>query len=411
MSAEQHIANSPPDNNGGYRLVCRNIWKIFGDGADNLVGSIDPSISREELLAQTGCVVAVKNVSFEVREGETFVIMGLSGSGKSTLVRCLSRLIEPTRGHILIDGEDVLAMNKQQLRDIRRYKMGMVFQHFGNFPHKRVMENVVYGLQIQGMDKVKRNKRAADVIELVGLMGWEERYPHELSGGMQQRVGLARALAVDPQILLFDEPFSALDPLIRREMQDQLIKLQQLVQKTMVFITHDFLEALKVGDRVAIMKDGEFVQVGTPEEVVSAPTNDYVRDFTRDVPRSKVLTARSVMTPARVYSTTDERLADLTARMNDQDCDCAVVVDNQNNFRGTVQLSDIASGSTDNASVASVMRDSCPTAQPGTRLEQLIPLVISNDDPIAVLDDTQCVGTISRQAAMSALISDDGVAT
>ncbi len=411
MSAEEHISNSSPDTNSGYRLVCRNIWKIFGDGADNLVGSIDPALSREELLAQTGCVVAVKDVSFEVSQGETFVIMGLSGSGKSTLVRCLSRLIEPNRGHILIDGEDVLAMNKQQLRDIRRYKMGMVFQHFGNFPHKRVMENVVYGLQIQGMDKVTRNKRAADVIELVGLMGWEERYPHELSGGMQQRVGLARALAVDPEILLFDEPFSALDPLIRREMQDQLIKLQQLVQKTMVFITHDFLEALKVGDRVAIMKDGEFVQVGTPEEVVSAPTNDYVRDFTRDVPRSKVLTARSVMTPARVYSTTDEGLADLTARMNDQDCDCAVVIDNQNNFRGTVQLSDIPGGSTGNASVASVMRGSCPTAQPGTRLEQLIPMVISNDDPIAVLEDTRCLGTISRQAAMSALISDDGVAT
>ena len=249
MSAEEHIANSPPDNNGGYRLVCRNIWKVFGNGAEDLAATVDPSLSRDEVLAQTGCVVAVKDVSFEVREGETFVIMGLSGSGKSTLVRCLSRLIEPSRGQIMIDGEDVLAMNKQQLRDIRRYKMGMVFQHFGNFPHKRVFENVVYGLQIQGMDKVTRNKRAADVIELVGLMGWEERYPHELSGGMQQRVGLARALAVDPQILLFDEPFSSLDPLIRREMQDQLIKLQQLVQKTMVFITHDFLEALKVGDR------------------------------------------------------------------------------------------------------------------------------------------------------------------
>ena len=411
MSAEEHIANSSPDNNGGYRLVCRNIWKVFGNGAENLAATVDPSLSRDEVLAQTGCVVAVKDVSFEVRQGETFVIMGLSGSGKSTLVRCLSRLIEPSRGQIMIDGEDVLAMNKQQLRDIRRYKMGMVFQHFGNFPHKRVFENVVYGLQIQGMDKVTRNKRAADVIELVGLMGWEERYPHELSGGMQQRVGLARALAVDPQILLFDEPFSSLDPLIRREMQDQLIKLQQLVQKTMVFITHDFLEALKVGDRVAIMKDGEFVQVGTPEEVVSAPTNDYVRDFTRDVPRSKVLTARSVMTPTRVFAAPDEILSDVVTRMKDQNCDCAVVVDNQNHFRGTVQLADIPGGTTDNASVASVMRGSCPTAQPGTRLEQLIPLVISNDDPIAVLEDTLCLGTISRQAAMSALISDDGVAT
>ena len=285
--------------------MCRNLWKVFGDGARDLADSIDPALSREEVLAQTGCVLAVRDVSFDVREGETFVIMGLSGSGKSTLVRCLGRLIEPTRGEVLIDGEDLLAMNKQQLRDIRRHKMGMVFQHFGNFPHKRVLDNVVYGLQIQGIDKATQLNRAAEVIEMVGLTGWEERYPHELSGGMQQRVGLARALAVDPEILLFDEPFSALDPLIRRDMQDQLIGLQQLVQKTMVFITHDFLEALKVGDRVAIMKDGEFVQTGTPEELVSNPIDDYVRDFTRDVPRSKVLTARSVMTPSRVYATAD----------------------------------------------------------------------------------------------------------
>ena len=242
-----------PGEGAGPRLACRNLWKVFGDRAHDLADSVDPSLSREEVLARTGCVLAVRDVSFHVGEGETFVIMGLSGSGKSTLVRCLGRLIEPTRGHVHIDGEDLLAMNKHQLRDIRRHKMGMVFQHFGNFPHKRVLENVVYGLQIQGIDRATRRQRAAEVIDLVGLSGWEERYPHELSGGMQQRVGLARALAADPEILLFDEPFSALDPLIRREMQDQLIGLRQMVQNTMVFITHDFLEALKVGDRVAIM--------------------------------------------------------------------------------------------------------------------------------------------------------------
>ena len=396
----------------GYRLICRNLCKIFGDRAQELADSVDPSLSREEVLVQTGNVVAVRDVSFDVREGETFVIMGLSGSGKSSLVRCLSRLIEPTRGQILIDGEDVLAMNKHQLRGIRRYKMGMVFQHFGNLPHKRVMENVVYGLQIQGMDKVTRTKRAAEVIELVGLMGWEERYPHKLSGGMHQRVGLARALAVDPEILLFDEPFSALDPLIRREMQDQLIKLQQLVQKTMVFITHDFLEALKVGDRVAIMKDGEFVQIGTPEEVVSAPTNDYVRDFTRDVPRSKVLTARSVMAPARVYATPDEGLVDLITRMTNQECDCAVVVDTQNHLRGMVQLEDIRSGTaTEHSSVASVMRYSCPITVPETRLEELIPLTITNESPIAVVDNARCLGIVSREAAMKALVNEENVAS
>ena len=392
------------------RLVCRNLWKVFGDGASDLPDSIDPALSREDVLAQTGCVLAVRDVSFHVREGETFVIMGLSGSGKSTLVRCLSRLIEPTRGQVHIDGEDVLAMNKQQLREIRRHKMGMVFQHFGNFPHKRVLENVVYGLQVQGIDKTVQRRRASEVIELVGLSGWEERYPHELSGGMQQRVGLARALAVDPQILLFDEPFSALDPLIRREMQDQLIGLQQLVQKTMVFITHDFLEALKVGDRVAIMRDGEFVQVGTPEELVASPINDYVRDFTRDVPRSKVLTARSVMTPPRVFATADAGLAELMTRLADEECESAVVVDGQDHFMGTVHLVDVPSGGAAHSSVSSVMRDSCPVVEPGTRLERLIPLAIEGDAPIAVLDDGQCIGTISREAAMAALISDEGVA-
>ena len=393
------------------RLVCRNLWKVFGDGANDLADSIDPALSREEVLAQTGCVLAVRDVSFSVREGETFVIMGLSGSGKSTLVRCLGRLTEPTRGQIHIDGEDLLAMNKRQLRDIRRHKMGMVFQHFGNFPHKRVFENVVYGLQVQGIDKTTQRSRGAEVIELVGLSGWEERYPHELSGGMQQRVGLARALAVDPQILLFDEPFSALDPLIRREMQDQLIGLQQLVRKTMVFITHDFLEALKVGDRVALMRDGEFVQIGTPEELVANPLNEYVRDFTRDVPRSKVLTARSVMTPPRVYATEDEGLADLMNKWAAQECESAVVVDGEDRFIGTVHLADIPSNSVAQSNVASVMRDSCPVVEPGTRLERLIPLAIDGDSPIAVLDSGRCIGTISREATIAALLSDEGVAT
>ena len=414
-SREYNTANhsGPAGESGadaGSRLVCRNLWKVFGDGAPDLADSVDPALSREEVLAQTGCVLAVRDVSFHVREGETFVIMGLSGSGKSTLVRCLGRLIEPTRGQVHIDGEDMLAMNKQQLRDIRRHKMGMVFQHFGNFPHKRVLENVVYGLQVQGIDKATQRSRAAEVIELVGLSGWEERYPHELSGGMQQRVGLARALAVDPQILLFDEPFSALDPLIRREMQDQLIGLQRLVQKTMVFITHDFLEALKVGDRVAIMKDGEFVQMGTPEELVSNPINDYVRDFTRDVPRSKVLTARAVMTPPRVYATADDGLSDLRNKLAAQECESAVVVDRQGRFIGTVHLADVPSSGMTHSSVASVMRDSCPVVDPGTRLERLIPLAIAGDGPIAVLDSGRCIGTISPEAAVAALVSDEGVA-
>jgi len=388
------------------RLSCQGLWKVFGDGADSLADSINPALSRDEILSQTGCVVAVRDISFDVREGETFVIMGLSGSGKSTLVRCLSRLIEPTRGMVHIDGENLLAMNKQQLRDVRRHKMGMVFQHFGNFPHKRVFENVVYGLQVQGVDKASQRKRAAEVIELVGLAGWEERYPHELSGGMQQRVGLARALAVDPGILLFDEPFSALDPLIRRDMQDQLIGLQQLVRKTMVFITHDFLEALKVGDRVALMKDGEFVQTGTPEDLVANPVNDYVRDFTRDVPRSKVLTARSVMVPPRACVAAHETVADFKAKVVALDCQSAVVVDEQNSFVGIACLED-APGASAQASVASITRCSCPVAEPSTPLEQLISLALSGESPIAVLEGGQCVGTITPEVAMAALVSDE----
>ena len=415
--SEEHTASNrsgpagEPGPDSGQGLSCRNLWKVFGDGPLDLVDSIDPSLSREEVLARTGCVVAVRDVSFQVEEGETFVIMGLSGSGKSTVVRCLSRLIEPTRGEVHIDGQNLLAMNKQQLREIRRHKMGMVFQHFGNFPHKRVSENVAYGLQVQGIDRATQRRRAAEVIDLVGLSGWEERYPHELSGGMQQRVGLARALAVDPQILLFDEPFSALDPLIRRDMQDQLIGLQQLVQKTMVFITHDFLEALKVGDRVAIMKDGEFVQTGTPEELVSNPIDDYVRDFTRDVPRSKVLTARSVMTPAYVCVTADEGLSDLAAKLSAQACERAAVVDGQGSFVGIATLSGTRDGARAHASVASIMQDSCPTAEPDTRLERLIPLAMTGEAPVAVLENGRCIGIITREAAVAALVSDEGVAT
>ena len=410
-SAGLPVSAGQTQGDSGLRLACRNLWKVFGNGSEDFIDSMDPSLSREEVLAQTGCVVAVRDVSFHVGEGETFVIMGLSGSGKSTLVRCLSRLIEPTRGEVLIDGEDMLAMNKRQLRDIRRHKLGMVFQHFGNFPHKRVFENVVYGLQVQGIDKATQRRRASEVIELVGLSGWEDRYPHELSGGMQQRVGLARALAVDPQILLFDEPFSALDPLIRREMQDQLIGLQRLVQKTMVFITHDFLEALKVGDRVAIMKDGEFVQTGTPEELVSNPIDDYVRDFTRDVPRSKVLTARSVMTPSLVYTTGDEGLGELMSRLAEEGCECAVVIDREGRFIGTVDLADVPTSGAEHSSVASAMRDTCPEVEPGARLEQIIPLAVASDSPIVVLDNGHCIGTISREAAVAALVGDEGVAS
>lgn len=277
------------------KIVCTNVWKLFGANPERALKEMDPTQSRSEVQENTGHVVAVKDATFKVMEGETFVIMGLSGSGKSTLVRCISRLIDPTAGQVVIDGEDITGLSHSKLTEMRRHKMSMVFQHFGLFPHRKVIDNVAYGLEVRGEKRAQRYEKAREATELVGLGGWEDNYPRELSGGMQQRVGLARAMAVDPEIMLFDEPFSALDPLIRREMQDELIRIQERVHKTMVFITHDFLEAIKMGDHIAIMKDGEIVQIGTPEEIVANPVNKYVRDFAEDVPRYKVLSAGKVM--------------------------------------------------------------------------------------------------------------------
>ncbi|MEU6220379.1 glycine betaine/L-proline ABC transporter ATP-binding protein [Streptomyces sp. NPDC047022] len=276
-----------------------NLWKVFGSKADRVpadaeLGALDPT----ELRERTGCTAAVRDVGFDVRKGEVFVVMGLSGSGKSTLVRCLTRLIEPTAGTIAFHGEDVRAMDRSRLRELRRHRAAMVFQHFGLLPHRTVLDNVAYGLEVQGVGKSERRARAAEFVTKVGLEGMEQRRPSQLSGGQQQRVGLARALAVDPEVLLFDEPFSALDPLIRRDMQEEVVRLHREEGRTMVFITHDLSEALKLGDRIALMRDGRIVQLGTPEEIVGSPADDYVRDFVRDVPREQVITVRSAMRPA-----------------------------------------------------------------------------------------------------------------
>ncbi|MEU9034071.1 glycine betaine/L-proline ABC transporter ATP-binding protein [Streptomyces sp. NPDC048352] len=276
------------------------LWKVFGPkgAAAKVPGSDHAGLPAAELRERTGCTAAVRDVTFDVRKGEVFVVMGLSGSGKSTLVRCLTRLIEPTAGTLALDGEDVLAMDAGRLRELRRHRAAMVFQHFGLLPHRSVLDNVAYGLEIQGVGRAERRGKAAEVVEKVGLAGLEERRPGQLSGGQQQRVGLARALAADPEVLLFDEPFSALDPLIRREMQEEVARLHHEEGRTMVFITHDLAEALRLGDRIALMRDGRIVQLGTPEEIVGSPADEYVRDFVRDVPREQVLTVRSAMRPA-----------------------------------------------------------------------------------------------------------------
>jgi glycine betaine/proline transport system ATP-binding protein len=270
------------------------VWKVFGPRPGRAAELAAAGATRAEVLEETSCTVGVKDVSFEVRTGETFVVMGLSGSGKSTLIRCAARLTDVTRGQVLLDGVDLTAMTEQELRSVRRQKLSMVFQHFGLFPHRTVVDNVAYGPEIQGVPKAQRRQHAMEVIERVGLQGYEQHYPQQLSGGMQQRVGLARALAVDPEVLFFDEPFSALDPLIRRDMQDELIRLQQEIQRTLVFITHDFAEAIKLGDRIAIMKDGVFDQIGTAAELIMSPATDYVGAFVRDVPKAKVLTAGDI---------------------------------------------------------------------------------------------------------------------
>ena len=278
-------------------ISVQGLWKVYGPRAEQIVTSPDANLSRNELEAKTGCVVAMRDINVEVMPGETFVVMGLSGSGKSTLVRCLTRLIEPTAGTVTIGGINVTKANTEQLLDVRRTKVSMVFQHFGLLPHRTLIDNIAFGLEVRGVDKATRRAKAEEILSLVGLEGLGGRKPDQLSGGMQQRVGLARALATDPDILLFDEPFSALDPLIRRDMQDEVMRLQREVNKTMVFITHDLSEALRLGDRIAIMRDGRFVQVGTPQQVVSSPADDYVRNFVRDVPKSHVVPVESIMTP------------------------------------------------------------------------------------------------------------------
>jgi glycine betaine/proline transport system ATP-binding protein len=279
------------------KLSCHNLWKVFGPNAAQFLASSGGKVTTAD-LERAHLVGAVRDVSIEVREGETFIIMGLSGSGKSTLVRCLSRLIEPTAGQLTVDGQDLLKASEAELIDIRRHKMGMVFQHFALLPHLNVLDNVAFPLMIQGVDRKAREERAMQMIELVSLKGRERRFPAELSGGQQQRVGIARSLAVEPEIWFLDEPFSALDPLIRREMQAELIRLQGVLKKTIVFITHDFDEAIRLADRIAIMKDGEIIQIGKPEEVVSNPATDYVAKFTQDVNRAKVLSAGGIMQPS-----------------------------------------------------------------------------------------------------------------
>jgi glycine betaine/proline transport system ATP-binding protein len=298
VTATMDRATHETATNGTPTLAVRGLWKVFGPAERKVIGTPDAELSRDELRRKTGSTVGLRDVSFDVRPGEVCVVMGLSGSGKSTLIRCLTRLIEPTSGEVLLDGEDIGRADANRLRELRRHRFAMVFQHFGLLPHRRVIDNVAFGLEIRGEPRDKRLAKAQQMLDLVGLDQHANKYPDQLSGGQQQRVGLARALAVDPEVMLFDEPFSALDPLIRRDMQNEVLRLHDEVGKTMIFITHDLAEALKLGDHVVIMRDGQIVQTGRPEDVVGAPADDYVANFVQDVPKSHVLTLRWVLRPA-----------------------------------------------------------------------------------------------------------------
>jgi len=310
-TAPRHVV----DYSSAPAIRAEGVWKVFGPHPEKLVGSPDADLPRAEQRQKTSCVVAVKDVSIEVWPGEVFVVMGLSGSGKSTLVRTLIRLIEPTAGEIEIAGHDVMGADRNELRELRRHSVSMVFQHFGLLAHRRVIDNVAFGLEVQGMGKRERLERAHEVLTLVGLGDVANQFPDQLSGGMQQRVGVARAFAANPEVMLYDEPFSALDPLIRRDMQDEVMRLQQEIGKTTMFITHDLPEALRLGDRIAIMRDGAIVQLGTPEELVGSPADEYVENFTRDIPKSHVLTLRWIMREPSAADPIDGPKLDVTTTM------------------------------------------------------------------------------------------------
>lgn len=380
------------------KISCQNVWKIFGPDPQHALTLIKDGMTKEEVLEQTGHVIAVRDVSFDVNEGEVFVIMGLSGSGKSTIVRCLNRLIEPTKGQILIDGVDLAGMNEKELRSIRRHRVSMVFQHFALFPHRSIIDNVAYGLEVQGVNKVQRRERAREVINMVGLKGWENSYPHELSGGMQQRVGLARALTVDPEILLMDEPFSALDPLIRRQMQDEFLNLITQVHKTIVFITHDLGEALKMGERIVIMKDGEIVQIGSPEEIVVGPADEYVTEFVRDVPRSKVVPVRNIMKEPAVtlYSWQGPKVA--LHEMREKDVQYAFIMDPGRRLRGVITLDEARQAIKDDVTrLSKMVKGNALTIGPDQPIEEVIPLAAATDNPVAVIDeDERLIGEVPR---------------
>jgi len=393
------------DNN--LKIRCQEVWKIFGPRPESVRDLVENGASKQEVRESTGHVIAIRDVSFEVQENEAFVVMGLSGSGKSTLVRCMNRLIEPTSGSIFIEGANIGEMHEHDLRELRRHKLSMVFQHFGLLPHRSVIDNVMFGLEVRGASKKERMESGAKALELVGLNGWENSQIQELSGGMQQRVGLARALAIGSEILLMDEPFSALDPLIRRQMQEEFLNLRSKVKKTVVFITHDLLEALTLGDRIAIMRDGAIIQLGTPQEIVTAPADDYVREFVKDVPRGKVVPVSTILAEPPLVTDGEKSVSAAIKEMEEKGTEFAFIVNSSEVCEGAFTMKEaIAARENGAVKIGEVASREFPTISPDAMLEQCLPLISEGDMPVAALDKRRrLVGIITRTALLKAVQS------
>lgn len=392
------------------KIEIKNLTKIFGKNPQEVLSLLKGGHTKNEIFEKTKQTVGLNNINFDVYDGEIFVLMGLSGSGKSTLLRCINRLINPTSGKILIDGQDISVMDAEQLRKVRRTKLGMVFQNFALLPHRTVLDNVAYGLEIQGVPKNERYSKAVEAINTVGLKGYEDSKITQLSGGMKQRVGLARALANDPDILLMDEAFSALDPLIRNEMQDELLSLEDKLQKTIVFVSHDLDEALKLGDRIALMKDGEIVQIGTPEEILTNPADNYVSQFVKGVDRSKVLTAENVMWRPEPLVSINSGPRVAVQLMKEYGISSIFVVEGKNRLlKGIIMIDDAVEALKSKKNLESIIREipSIPLDMP---LSEIIPLIANSSYPLPVVDESRKLkGIIIRGTVLGALAMSEDV--
>ncbi len=385
-------------------ISVRSLWKVFGKNPVELFNSPLRNMEKSTIQRDLNLVVALRDVSFDVTPGETFVVMGLSGSGKSTLVRCLINLIEPTSGSIIVDGQDITQFDQKELRDFRRSKIAMVFQNFGLLPHKNVLDNAAYGLEVKGVEKHERYELAREVLAKVGLEGWETSNQRELSGGMQQRVGLARALAMDPSILLMDEPFSGLDPLIRRQMRTELSTLQQEIQKTIIFITHDLDEAITVGDRIAIMRDGEIIQLGTPEDIITNPVDSFVEEFTEGIPKTKIINISNIISEASTF-TLPTSTADILGLMDQKQSDYAVSVDQFQKYLGIVARDDMNITSNDSITdISDILKPTLQPIHPDTTLEAALTVMSRETLAVPVTDSSNTfLGMVTPQDLLRTL--------